>query len=75
MINQLIFVNELGSDKRIGNRFYGYIFINIKAIVFYWLLYRKKVLVLLIYIIDSYITFIIFLKIYNKDIFKDFIIE
>ena len=53
---QLVFVDESGSDERTGDRMYGYAKAGIQAIVNRWLECRERISVLPAYTIDGYIA-------------------
>ncbi|ESZ89882.1 transposase [Sclerotinia borealis F-4128] len=73
--DQLIFVDESGSDERTGDRLYGYAKSGTKAVVSRWLSHRERVSVLPAYTVDGYIASTTFVGTCNGDIFEDFIIE
>jgi transposase len=72
---QLIFVDESGSDERTGDRMYGWAGKGIRAQVSRWLANRDRVSLLLAYTIKGYIASRTFKGTCTGDIFEDFIIE
>lgn len=72
---QLVFVDESGSDDRTGDRQYGWAESGIRAIVQRWLANRDRVSVLPAYTIEGYIAATTFYGTCNGQIFEDFIID
>jgi transposase len=72
---QLVFVDESGSDDRTGDRQYGWSDEGTRAIVRRWLGNRDRVSVLPAYTIDGYITARTFYGSCTGEIFSDFIID
>jgi hypothetical protein len=73
--NQLVFVDETGSDERTGDRQYGWATIGEKARVSRWFGSRKRVSFLGAYTIEGYITGITFGGTCNAELFEEFIID
>jgi len=73
--NQLIFVDESGSDNRTGDRAYGYGLRGAITRVRRWLKYHDRVSALPAYTIDGYLTASTFPGTCNADIFEQFIID
>jgi transposase len=72
---QIVCVDESGSDERTGDRIMGYADKGIRAKVSRWLQSRERVSFLPAYTIEGYITSITFLGTLNGDMFEDFIID
>jgi transposase len=73
--DQIISVDESGSDERTGDRVYGYSQRGTKAVVHRWLQSRKRVSVLPAYTIDGYIASTTFEGTCTAEIFQSFIID
>jgi transposase len=72
---QIICVDESGSDERTGDRLMGYADTGTRAVVSRWLESRDRVSVLPAYTIDGYIASTTFMGTLTGDMFEDFIIE
>jgi transposase len=73
--DQIICVDESGSDDRTGDRQYGWADSGVRAKVRRWLASRERVSVLPAYTIDGYIKSVTFYGTCTADIFEDFIID
>jgi len=73
--DQLIFVDEMGSDDRTGDRSYGWSDKGLRAVVSRWLQRKKRVSVLPAYTVDGYIVATTFPGTCTAEIFEDFIID
>jgi transposase len=72
---QLVFVDESGSDERTGDRSYGWAPSGERATVSRWLERKDRISVLPAYTIDDYIAAVTFPGTCNSDIFESFIID
>jgi transposase len=72
---QLVCVDESGSDERTGDRHYGWADRGARAEVHRWLAKKERVSVLPAYTIEGYITARTFKGTCTGDIFEEFIIE
>jgi transposase len=73
--DQLVFVDESGSDDRTGDRQYGWSSRGARAVVRRWLARKKRISALPAYTIDGYIAVATFEGTGTADIFEDFIID
>jgi transposase len=73
--DQLVCVDESGSDERTGDRMYGWANKGARAQVSRWLANKERVSVLPAYTIEGYITARTFKGTCTGDIFEEFIIE
>ena len=73
--DQIVCVDESGSDERTGDRYYGWSSSGARAVVRRWLQSRERVSVLPAYTVNGYITFSIFTGTCNGDMFEDFLID
>lgn len=73
--NQIVTVDESGSDSRTGDRHFGYSSKGARAVVRRWLSNRKRVSVLPAYTVEGYITAKTFEGTCTAAIFEDFIID
>jgi len=72
---QIVCVDESGSDNRTGDRTFGWSDSGAKAIVHRWLAHRTRVSVLPAYTINGYITAQTFYGTCTGEIFEEFIIN
>lgn len=72
---QIVCVDESGSDERTGDRMMGYADKGVRAKVSRWLQTRERVSFLPVYMIEGYITSITFLGTLTGDMFEEFIID
>lgn len=72
---QLVCVDESGSDDRTGDRFKGWASSGARAVVRRWLSNRKRVSVLPAYTLEGYIASITFEGSCTADIFEGFLID
>ncbi len=72
---QLVCVDESGSDERTGDRQFGWSDSGARAIVRRWLANKDRVSVLPAYTVEGYITSVTFEGTCTGDIFEDFIID
>jgi transposase len=72
---QLVFVDESGSDDRTGDRQFGWSDKGVRAVVHRWLENKERVSVLPAYTIEGYITATTFYGTCTGQIFENFIIE
>lgn len=73
--NQIVTVDESGSDSRTGDRKMGYAPTGARAVVKRWLSNRKRVSVLPAYTVEGYITSTTFEGTCTAAIFENFIID
>jgi transposase len=73
--DQIVCVDESGSDDRTGDRQYGWADSGVRAKVRRWLAKRERVSVLPAYTIEGYIKSVTFYGTCTADIFEDFIID
>jgi transposase len=73
--NQLVFIDETGSDERTGDRQYGWARIGERARVSRWFGRRDRVSLLGAYTIEGYIAGITFSGTCNAELFEEFIID
>jgi transposase len=75
MVDQLVYIDELGSNDCIGDCQYSWVDSGVRTKVRQWLALRERVLVLPVYTIDGYIKSVTFSGTCIADIFEDFIID
>ena len=75
MADQIVSINELGSDNRIGDRYYRWSIKGVRAIVYRWFRNKVRVFVLVAYMITRYIKALVFNGTCDGDVFKGFIIN
>ncbi len=75
LAEQIVCVDESGSDDRTGDRQFGWAHKGARATVRRWLANRERVSVLPAYTIEGYITATTFYGTCNAQIFEDFIID
>jgi transposase len=73
--DQLIFVDESGSDERTGDRTYGWAGIGQRATVQRWFGRRERISVLPAYTIEGYIACKTFGGTCDAELFRDFILD
>jgi transposase len=73
--DQLVFIDETGSDERTGDRSYGWAELGQRATVTRWFGRRDRISALPAYTIDGYIAAKTFSGTCNGEIFRDFIID
>jgi transposase len=73
--DQLLFVDESGSDERTGDRQYGWSNIGIRAKASRWFGRRDRISVLPAYTIEGYVAGMTFPGTCNATIFEEFIID
>ena len=73
--DQIVSIDESGSDDRIGDRHYGWSIKGVRAIVRRWFGNKVRVSVLAAYTIDGYIKALVFDGTCDGDIFEGFIID
>jgi transposase len=73
--DQLVCVDESGSDERTGDRAYGWATKGSRAVVRRWLARRNRISVLPAYTVDGYIASRTFEGTCTGEIFEDFIID
>jgi transposase len=73
--NQIVYIDESGSNRRNGDRIMGYTEEGVRVIVSRWLQKKERVSVLPVYTIKGYITSVTFIGSLTGAIFEDFIIE
>jgi transposase len=73
--DQLVFVDESGSDERTGDRSYGWALSGVEAKVSRWLESKDRISALLAYSLDAYIAGITFPGTCDADIFESFLID
>lgn len=73
--DQIVCVDESGSDDKTGDRQYGWSENGVRAIVQRWLRDRKRVSVVAEYSLDGYIASRTFEGTSTRDLFEDFIID
>lgn len=69
--DQLVFLDESGSDNRTGDRKYGWAEVGARAVVRRWLGSRKRVSVLPAYTLDGYIAARTFLGTSSAELFGE----
>lgn len=69
--NQLVFVDEMGSDDRTGDRYSGWADAGARAVVQRWLQRKKRVSVLPAYTTDGYIAARTFTGTCTGDLFEE----
>lgn len=73
--DQIVCVDESGSDDRTGDRCYGWSTSGARAVVRRWLQSRERVSVLPAYTVNGYIAISTFTGTCDGDMFEDFLID
>jgi transposase len=73
--DQIVSINESGSDDRIGDRHYRWSTKGVHAIIHRWFRNKVRVSMLAAYTINGYIKALVFNGTCDRDIFKGFIIN
>jgi transposase len=73
--DQIVSIDESGSDDRVGDRYYGWSTKGVCAIVRRWFGNKLRVSMLAAYTIDGYIKALVFDGTCDRDIFEGFIID